>query len=143
MAHVHRVASGSLLWWWPTSVPECHQQRGELGVGRHRRARKQRKVRGRAKLRAWVADASRSGTSNLVSVSGAWVLALAAPALVSAGRSARAWVLALLEAGRGVEALPDRANDMGWAAAVRQRVWHVVERVAGSIGSTVTLSLRM
>ena len=34
----------------------------------------------------------------------AWVLALVAPALVSAGRSARARVLALLEAGRGVEA---------------------------------------
>ena len=71
-AHPSRCERAGLFWWWPTSVPGCGQQRGELGVGRRCRAREQRKVRGRVNLRAWVADASRNGASNLVSVSGGW-----------------------------------------------------------------------
>jgi len=97
-AHPSRCERAGLFWWWPTSVPRCGQQRGELGVGRRRRAREQRKVRGRVNLRAWVADASRNGASNLVSVSGG---------LGAGSRSANprlrgsARVLALLGAGRG------------------------------------------
>ena len=97
-AHPSRCERAGLFWWWPTSVPRCGQQRGELGVGRRRRAREQRKVRGRVNLRAWVAGASRNGASNLVSVSGG---------LGAGSRSANprlrgsARVLALLGAGRG------------------------------------------
>ena len=97
-AHPSRCERAGLFWWWPTSVPGCGQQRGELGVGRRCRAREQRKVRGRVNLRAWVADASRNGASNLVSVSGG---------LGAGSRSANprlrgsARVLALLGAGRG------------------------------------------
>ena len=97
-AHSSRCERAGLFWWWPTSVPGCGQQRGELGVGRRCRAREQRKVRGRVNLRAWVADASRNGASNLVSVSGG---------LGAGSRSANprlrgsARVLALLGAGRG------------------------------------------
>ena len=40
-------------------------------------------------------------------------------------------MLALQEAGRGVEALLDRDNVMCWAAAVRQRVRHVIDRGCG------------
>ena len=69
-AHPSRCERAGLFWWWPTSVPGCGQQRGELGVGRRSRAREQRKVGGRVNLRAWAADASRNGASNLVSVSG-------------------------------------------------------------------------
>ena len=97
-AHPSRCERAGLFWWWPTSVPGCGQQRGELGVGRRRRAREQRKVRGRVNLRAWAAGASRNGASNLVSVSGG---------LGAGSRSANprlrgsARVLALLGAGRG------------------------------------------
>ena len=97
-AHPSRCERAGLFWWWPTSVPRCGQQRGELGVGRRRRAREQRKVRGRVNLRAWAAGASRNGASNLVSVSGG---------LGAGSRSANprlrgsARVLALLGAGRG------------------------------------------
>ena len=99
-AHSSRCERAGLFWWWPTSVPGCGQQRGELGVGRRCRAREQRKVRGRVNLRAWVADASRNGASNLVSVSGG----LGAGSRTSSANprlrgSAR--VLALLGAGRG------------------------------------------
>ena len=97
-AHPSRCERAGLFWWWPTSVPGCGQQRGELGVGRRCRAREQRKVRGRVNLRAWAAGASRNGASNLVSVSGG---------LGAGSRSANprlrgsARVLALLGAGRG------------------------------------------
>jgi len=64
------IALRAAVWRWLTSVPEYRQQRGELGVGRRRRAREQQKVSVRVNVRTWVADASRDGASNLVSVSG-------------------------------------------------------------------------
>ena len=138
-AHSSRCERAGLFWWWPTSVPGCGQQRGELGVGRRCRAREQRKVRGRVNLRAWVADASRNGASNLVSVSGG---------LGAGSRSANprlrgsARVLALLGAGRGRGALLDRENIVCWAAAVWQRVRHVIDRGCGDRVSLVAKKLQ-
>ena len=82
-AHPSRCERAGLFWWWPTSVPRCGQQRGELGAVEP--GSSERSAGGSICAHGWRTQAG-TGLRTLSRCRVAWVLALVAPTLVSAGR---------------------------------------------------------
>ena len=128
-AHGHRVASAQIS--FGGGLPRCRSPANSAArwpwVGAVEPGSSERSAGGPSCAHGWRRQAEAGlRTSSRCRVAGAEALVSASPRHRGAAR-----VVALQQAGRGVEALLDRDNVMCWAAAVRQRVRHVIDRGCG------------